>query len=252
MCTICLAAGCTHEHGAITSPPAIGGDEPELAVAGREGDDPAEQGAGDPAPPGAAGAALLAEVDRQLAHMKSSTYAHHTHVDEAVGTFEYDCSGFLGYAASRAAPDAWSAVVATTPRRPRSVEIVAFLQRIPVGSTSGRWQRLGRIQDLAPGDVVVWVKPADSRSTNTGHTVIVHGPVVADPGQRGAFIVPVADSTEHPHVPGDARSAAHRTGLGLGEIVLVGDDAGAPIGYRWSRGQKSREKSTTIALGRLR
>jgi hypothetical protein len=132
------------------------------------------------------------------------------------------------------------------------VEIVTFLRGLPVDGSRGRWQRVGRVEDLRPGDVVAWLKPADSRSKNTGHTVIVHGPVVSDPGRPGAFLVPIADSTARPHVPGDARATAHETGLGLGEIVLVADAAGAPVGFRWSRGQKSREKSTTIALGRLR
>ncbi len=108
------------------------------------------------------------------------------------------------------------------------------------------------MQDLVPGDVVVWLKTAESRSTNTGHTMIVHGSPSADPARPDAFVVPIVDATEHPHVPGDPRAEAHRTGLGHGEIVLLADAAGAPVGYRWSRGQRSREKATTIALGRLR
>jgi hypothetical protein len=247
-----LLLHCEDQARVASRAPEVPLEEPEPVVAGEEGEDPAEASLGAPPKAGSAGSALLAEVDRELAQMKRSTYAHHTHVDESQGTYEYDCSGFLGYVLARSVPDAWSALVATTPRRPRSVEIVNFLLRIPVGGTSGRWQHLARIEDLAPGDVVVWRKPADSLSTNTGHTVIVYGPVVADALRPGAFLVPVADSTEHLHVPGDSRSAAQRTGLGQGEIVLVGDASGAPVAYRWSRGTKSREKSTTIALGRLR
>jgi hypothetical protein len=44
---------------------------------------------------------------------------------------------------------------------------------------------LSSVQDLAPGDVVSWLKTADSRSTNTGHTMIVHGAPVADPARPG-------------------------------------------------------------------
>jgi hypothetical protein len=251
-----LAGGCTCGHGEIppaeATPSARADEEPEPTLAGQEGDDAPDQTAGTPPPDGVAGIALLAEVDRELSRMKVSTYSHHTHVDEASGTFEYDCSGFLGYALSRAVPDALAAVQATTARRPRSVEYVAFLEGIPEGGRKGRWQRLGRVQELAPGDVVVWLKTADSRSTNTGHTMIVHGAPSADPACPGAFVVPVADSTERPHVPGDPRADAHQTGLGHGEIVLLTDGAGAPVGYRWSRGKRSREKVTTIALGRLR
>jgi hypothetical protein len=247
------ACGCGH---AEAPPPQIApaavAEEPEPALAGQEGDDDPEKAQGASPPAGAAGAALLAEVDRELARVRVSAYRHHTRVDEASGTFEYDCSGFLGYALSRAVPDALAELQATTRRRPRSLEIVALLQSIPPGGRRGRWQRLSRVSDLLPGDVIAWLKTAESRSTNTGHTMIVHGVPTADPERPGAFVAPIADATEHPHVPGDLRADAHTTGLGRGEIVLLADGAGAPVGYRWSRGPRSREKTTTIALGRLR
>jgi hypothetical protein len=251
-----FAIGCNRNRGEITpvdSPPASSADEESgPALAGEEGDDPSEPTAGTPPRSGPGGPALLAEVDRELSAMRASAYSHHTRVDEAAATFDYDCSGLLVYALSRVAPDALAAVRATAARRPRSSEFVAFLEHIPAGGSQGRWQRVGRVQDLTPGDVVVWLKPTDSRSTNTGHTMIVHGMPSPDPEHAGAFVVPVADSTEGPHGPGDSRVAAHRTGLGQGEIVLVADGSGAPVGYRWSRSRSSREKATVIALGRLR
>ncbi len=246
------ACSCGHAEPPPPLPPAAPADEPEPAVAGQEGDDTADHAGGTPPPAGSAGAALLAEIDRELSRMTASTYSHHTHVDEATGTFEYDCSGLLRYALSRAAPDALAAVQTAAGRRPRSSEIVAFLQAIPPGGQNGRWQRVARAQDLAPGDVIAWLKTADSRSTNTGHTMIVHGAPSADPNRPDAFVVPVVDATGLPHGRGDARADAHRTGLGRGEIVLLVDGAGAPVGYRWSRGKRSREKATTVALGRLR
>jgi hypothetical protein len=250
-----ITGACSCGHAEIppaAAPIVAGADEPEPALAGEEGDDAPDQATGTPPPAGSAGAALLAEVDRELHAVRASTYRHHTRVDEASGTFEYDCSGFLVYALSRAAPDALAALQATAARRPRSEEIVAFLEGIPAGGRKGRWERVGRVQDLGPGDVVAWRKTAESRSTNTGHTMIVHGAPAADPERPGAFVVPIVDSTEHPHVPGDERADAHRTGLGHGEVVLLADETGAPVGYRWSRGRRSREKTTTIALGRLR
>ncbi len=219
---------------------------------GEEGDDETVTPTGSPPREGAAGAALLGEVDRELSVMRESTYSHATHVDETTATFDYDCSGFLTYALSRAVPDAIAAVRATTSRRPRSAEFVAYLQSIPIGKQKGRWGRIGRAADLEPGDVIVWLKPADSRSSNTGHTMTVHGAPTADPNHAGELVVPVADSTASAHGSGDTRAAAHRTGLGQGEIVLVTDADGAPIGYRWSRAATSRVKQTTIMLGRLR
>ena len=85
---------------------------------------------------------------------------------------------------------------------------MAFLESIPLGASKSRWQRVGRVQDLTPGDVVVWLKPPDSTSTNTSHTMIVHGALQAD-AEPQAYIVPVADSTEGPHGAGDTRSPTH-------------------------------------------
>jgi hypothetical protein len=236
-------------------PPAASGepaDESEGPVSGEEGEGAVEAASGVAPPPGFAGSTLLAEVDRELARVRSTHYSHRTQVDETAGSYAYDCSGFLVYALSRAAPDALASLQATTPRRPRSSEIVAFLTAIQPGGRNGRWQRVARVADLLPGDVVAWLKTADSRSTNTGHTMVVHGAPVPDPERPGAFVVPIVDSTGSPHRPGDARADAGATGLGRGEIVLLTDAAGAPVGYRWSRGKRSREKTTTIALGRLR
>jgi hypothetical protein len=257
---VLLVAACTHPSGdrspdpAPLAAPAETEDEPEPSP-GQEGDDPPEVSAGAPAdlpPPGAAGKALLAEADRELTRMRSSTYSHHARVDEAAGAFDYDCSGFLVYALSRAAPDALAAVQATTKRRPRSVELVSFLESIPAGTSRGRWNRVARVQDLAAGDVIVWLKPPESHTSNTGHTLLVRGPAVADPMSPSSFVVPIIDSTARPHGRSDPRSAERRTGLGRSEIVLVADGAGAPLRYRWSRAGRSPEKATTIALGRLR
>ncbi|MEO6420768.1 MAG: hypothetical protein ABIP39_15255, partial [Polyangiaceae bacterium] len=59
----------------------------------------------------------------------------------------------------------------------------------------------------------------------------------------------VVDSTSARHGKGDSRPL-HTTGLGTGAIVLVSDESGAPIHYRWTRG-KSREHTSTIVLAHL-
>lgn len=248
----CLVSTCARDR-ARTSQATFATPKDEAApfIPGQEGDDAPLTTLRPPPPAGAARAALLAEVERELAVMKTSIYSHRARIDETAGAFDYDCSGLLDYALSRAAPDALAAVQATTSRRPRSSDYVAFLSTIPIGSTKGRWVHVGRAKDLLPGDVIAWLKPPESSSSNTGHTMIVHGAVTPDSEEPGAIVVPIVDSTEHPHVPGDVRAAAHRTGLGQGEIVLITDMSGRPVGYRWSRGARSREKTTAIALGRL-
>ena len=69
---------------------------------------------------------LLAEARRELAAARESHYAHHTSVDEARGSFDYDCSGFVGYALARATPQAFAAVTAATRARPLAKDFYAF------------------------------------------------------------------------------------------------------------------------------
>jgi hypothetical protein len=93
-------------------------------------------------------------------------------------------------------------------------------------------------------------QPADVVTKNTGHVMIVRGPRCATKHRR--VVVPIIDSTAVPHGKGDSRKERGLTGLGTGEVLLVVDEHGAPIGYRWSRGTKATLHLTTIALAGVR
>lgn len=245
-----LAAGCDDDRHGPPPAPAPAPAEEDADSPGESGEDPASLTEGDEPPPGRAGAALLGEVDRQFAAMRKSSYTHATHVDEASGTFDYDCSGFVDYSLARSVPSALAALRNATSHRPLARDFVAFLSGLP-GAGAGRWRHLAHVRDLRPGDIIAWLRPADSTSRNTGHVMVVRAPPVANPTASRAALVPIVDSTALPHRPGDSRSAANATGLGQGEVVLITDEAGAPIGFRWSRGAHSREHDTRIALGRV-
>lgn len=227
-----------------------GESDDEPGSPGEDGEDPMTLPEGKEPPPGEAAAALAAEVDRELAAMRRSSYTHQTHVDEAAGIFEYDCSGFVIYALSRAVPSALATLRQATVHRPLARHFTTFLGALPVAGTN-RWRRVDRVQDLRRGDLIAWLRPPDTTSRNTGHIMIVHGPIAPDPRHPGATIVPIVDSTTLPHRPGDSRTASGVTGLGRGEVVLRADNQDAPIGFHWSRGPKSRERVTTIVLARL-
>jgi hypothetical protein len=47
---------------------------------------------------------LIGEIDRELGAMRVTRYQHSTRVDEASGSFMYDCSGLVDYALGRALP----------------------------------------------------------------------------------------------------------------------------------------------------
>ena len=248
------AAGPGPSTNSASAEPAAGDDNGGDHSAGVEGD---ESSLPTPPPSAVAGpkdtaATFVAETDRELRAMRSSAYEHHTSVDEGAGSFQYDCSGFVDYALRGAAPAAYAELTGATVRRPLAKHIEGFFASLPAGGAPrGHWARVGRVADLRPGDIIAWLQPADSSSKNTGHVLVVHGPLRPDDTAPGAFLVPVVDSTALKHGAQDSRAASGATGLGTGSIVLLGDGSGAPVAFRWSTGRKSRVRETAITLGRL-
>src|SRR5512140_491855 len=215
-------------------------DEPGVAGIEGEGDDPAFAPAAGTGARG--GAAMVAEASRVLATMTASSYSHKTRIDGTV--YDVDCSGFADYLLARVDTAALEELRGATVKRPLAKHFVQFLDKSP---NAARWQRIARVSELLPGDVLAWKKPAEVTSSNTGHVMIV----AAAPQARDAqsWAVPVFDSTASPHGKGDSRKAAHATGVGRGVVVLEVDSGGAPAAYRWSEGKKSHRHATEIAIG---
>jgi hypothetical protein len=194
----------------------------------------------------ATGAALVAEAERELSAMRTSHYEHHTHVDEASGLFDYDCSGFVGYALSHVSPAALQAVAETT-RRPRPL---AKHFEAAFAAPPAPWHAVARADQLQPGDVIAWLEPADVVSRNTGHVMIVE--TAPHPASRAnELVVGVIDSSHSQHGKSDTRHAGHHNGLGRGEIEIAVDANGAPTGFRWSTAAHSKVHETTIKFARL-
>ena len=204
-----------------------------------------------PPPSGAAGATLIqGEVTRELSAVRETTYTHTTYVDESKGVFDFDCSGFVGYAVDHGVGTAMTSLRAATGPRPLAKDFEAYFESIGASASKGGWSRVGRAMDLVPGDVIAWIKPDDVVSANTGHVLIVRGGVRRSSTRADVIIVPITDSTSTPHGAGDSR-AAGQNGLGTGEIGILVDASGAPIGYHWSTSDSSKDELTSVALGHV-
>ncbi|MBI2395149.1 MAG: hypothetical protein HYV09_36600 [Deltaproteobacteria bacterium] len=202
-------------------------------------------------PPKKASAELLVgEAARQLSAMKVTSYQHPTEVDEATGTFRYDCSGFLGYALKRVLPDHLVAVrTFSGVTRPLAKHFQTFFAALPVDGTKSGWTGVARAGDLEPGDVIAWLKPPEQVSTNTGHVMIVRAKATPNPKRADEVLVLVIDASASPHGATDTR-APSGGGLGSGPVGLIVDGGGAPIRYRWTGGVSATEWTTAISLAR--
>jgi cell wall-associated NlpC family hydrolase len=195
---------------------------------------------------------LYAEAQRELALARHTAYAHATGVDEAIGRFVFDCSGFVGYALSQAVPEAFAQLQAVSGPRPTSRDFVRFVQALEPGQVRGRWRRLASVAELQPGDVVAWLRPRGQRGRAGGHVMIVGAAPYEYPEGSGEYVLRIIDSSGSRRAPlGNVTPARRMTGLGVGRVVLRTGPGGAPLAFGWSSGGRARLYRSTIALARV-
>jgi cell wall-associated NlpC family hydrolase len=172
-------------------------------------------------------------------------------VDERAGSYVFDCSGMTAWVLSRAAPVAHRAVTAQAGRsRPLARDYYFHIAAVPTARPSRGWQRVARVADAQPGDVIAWVRPAVVRSSNTGHVAFVVAPPVPLEGTPGAWLVRIADASSYQHED-DTRAGTGRTGFGQGTILVLADEVtGAPRAYGWAGRYSAWVLETRIAIGR--
>jgi hypothetical protein len=179
--------------------------------------------------------------------MTESEYTYGFSVNEKRGIYRFDCSGMAQWVLRKAAPIAAITIAHGIEPRPLARDFQRRIARAPVDRERGGWRRIARVEELAPGDLIAWVKPVEIESPNTGHVVFVLLPPVLAPGYENAYLVRIADSTRLLH---DDDTRVGRTGFGFGTILLVSDpETGAPTAYGWV-GLRWRAFETAIALGR--
>lgn len=189
---------------------------------------------------------LLNEATRQLALMNASEYTHATFVDEENGTYNYDCSGFVGYALSRADPCAYRVLLHA---RPDAGNFYYHFIEFGTDPGSGGWMTVSTPLELRPGDIIVWLKPDSSDAKSTGHIMIVSGNPQRNPERSNEVLVRVIDSTTSAHSD-DTRNPGG-SGLGEGIIGIMTDSSGYPTGYYWRGGVSAAFQKTEMVFARI-
>jgi hypothetical protein len=204
-------------------------------------DNPSDDG-----PANAASKSVYDEAMRILSSIQSTKYVHKTDIDEKEGHYYCDCSGFVGYVLIRTvSKNDHNGPLHDGDRRPVAAEFERHFENAPTKpGRSVQWQRIMRVEDARPGDVIAW-RLAVPKPNDTGHVVIVaERPVVED---DGLVKVTAIDSTVLPSP--DLTGDKGKSGIGRRTMWFTVDEDGQPTGY--IRGSRSATpKTDAISIGR--
>jgi hypothetical protein len=189
-------------------------------------------------------------VQKIAGSLKSSEYSHVTRVNEAEGSYVFDCSGFVAWVLRRTAAGAHHSVVSRSrDKRPLARDYYWEIARARPSAARG-WAKIGRIADAKPGDVVAWLKPPEVRSQNTGHVAFIVEAPKPSRLVEGGYLVRIADASRYFHAD-DERQSLGRTGFGIGTILLVADpETQGPVAYGWFGENSAWILTAQIAIGR--
>jgi hypothetical protein len=198
--------------------------------------------------PATASARKLLELADEIDRTRTDTlYSHATKVRRKQGIYHFDCSGMMNWMLERVAP---TALAKLGRERPVASSYVRVIEAAPTDRAKRGWQRVAHIDDVRPGDVFAWRRPADwPKGGNTGHVGIVLAQPEPVPEWPDAYVVRILDSTRYQHQY-DSRGEGE-TGFGTGTILFMTDGAGQGIGYGWHGSASRGWFETPIVFGRL-
>lgn len=193
---------------------------------------------------------LLGRIESTLV---DSHYSPITRVDPKLGRYEFDCSGMASWVLQRAAPGAWQSVRAySATGRVVARDFVRAIAAVGIERPSWAWQRVARVKDAQPGDVIAWLKPAGWQSPITGHVGFVLERPIASKRVPGGYLLRFADASRYQHQD-DTRAATGRDGFGSGTLLFMADpQTGAPKAYGWFGDLSTWISETQIMIGRPR
>jgi cell wall-associated NlpC family hydrolase len=190
---------------------------------------------------------VAAEAESILLSVVHTVYQHDTYVDVATGTYDMDCSGYVGYVLQRIAPRHYGTIPSDSAAgRPLAFDFYDLFSGLPHEEADG-WRAVPPLAGARRGDIVAWRSELLEPGENTGHVFIV----AADPEifDDGVISVLAYDSSNILHYD-DTRGQGGNspaTGLGSGRIHFrVGDS-----GWEFQFGPGDQYHECPIAVGRI-
>jgi hypothetical protein len=186
---------------------------------------------------------VAGEAIRILGNTQQTQYQHNIYIDEATGTYDVDCSGFVSYILGRIAPNHLDLI----PMQDGETRLLAqdyynFFSSLPTETTNG-WRQILVLAHARPGDLIAWALPPPNK--DTGHIFVV----ASDPVQLSddTFAVPAYDASDILHYD-DSRgpNQQFQTGVGSGTFHL-NDADGLPIAFQFGPGDPVVQVNIAIA-----
>ncbi len=182
------------------------------------------------------------------ASLRRTRYQHHRVVNERTGTFYWDCSLMTYWVLERAHRRSVRHLESVS--RPLAAHFARTIARAPTDRFRRGWQRIERIENVRPGDVFAWRRPAGFPSRNSGHVGFVVGAPRPVPQIPNAYAIRVADATGSGH-QNDTRPYPGVGGFGVGTLVFLTDGRGHGTHYGWAGTRSGGYVVTPILFGRV-
>jgi len=187
---------------------------------------------------------LVNFVHKTVDSLRYSTYKlGGTHIDSSQGIYIVDCSGYVDHTLRVVYPNAYLSLVDSSGvDKPNTSHYYDFFTNL---SNDPNWSRVEDIEQLQPGDILVF-RYKNMRGRSTGGHVMV---VMDKPERNGNdYLVSVADSAASGHSDDTRRN--HVSGIGIGSLLLkVDPKTRQPSAYAWTLNSPWR-KNVNFAMAR--
>lgn len=208
-----------------------------------------EETAPPPKPPGFVASIeerLVNFVHKSVATLRYSAYKlGGSHFDTSHGIYIVDCSGYVDHTLHAVFPNAYLSLVNSSgTEKPNSLHYYDFFKSLSY-DPDDYWSSVEEIEQLRPGDILVFRYKTAQRLGTRGHVMVVMNKPVRD---NDAYLVSVADSAPSGHSL-DTRPPKV-SGIGVGTLLLkVNPKTGEPSAYAWKVGARWKN-NVNIAMAR--
>jgi len=188
---------------------------------------------------------LVEFVHESVATLRYSVYKlGGTRFDPDRGIYIVDCSGYVDYALKTIHPYSYSNLVKLSKsEKPNSLHYYDFFTGL--SSENEYWNKVEEIEELQPGDILVFRYKNKRGRVTGGHVMVVMNKPIR---VRDTYHVNVADSAASGHSE-DTR-LSNDSGIGIGTLLLkVNPKTGHPAAFAWKVGTRWK-KNVNFAMAR--